>query len=263
MSLPVYVVHYEAPEWCRQTVRSLIRSDCSVEITVVNNGGDLADLGVRVVDMAENVGYTGAANWALRDSRDSPFTVITSHDLEIQNDTLQALMTAAQVHPQAGVLGANVGSCGGLLGRTGNVEWREWTSGTCLLLRRECLSDIGDFDERLHSYGDDVDLGLRANRAGWGVGRVLDATADHMGSAIGAARRERLIVANQLLLAYKHHGWPRFVVAVSLGLLRRVGYQLREALRSPTHVRDGLWVACNTGAGAALALKRLATFRQR
>lgn len=263
MSLSVYVVHFEAPGWCRETVRSLARSDHPVDITVVNNGGDLSGIDVRVVNMPDNVGYTGAANWAIADRPDEPYLMITSHDLTVEPTTVGRMVAAAKVHSDAGILGASVGSRGDvLLGQEEGIEWRDWTSGSCLLLRRRCLDDIGSFDQRLGSYGDDVDIALRANRAGWRVGRVLDARADHRGAAVGEARRERLIMTNRVLLASKHDSWSGVARMVTIGLARQMGYQLKLGLRAPSQLVHRLALMGNEATGAALGLWRLRSFRQ-
>ena len=36
-----------------------------------------------------------------------------------------------------------------------------------MLFRRECLEDVGLFDERYFAYGDEMEIGLRAARHGW------------------------------------------------------------------------------------------------
>ena len=41
--------------------------------------------------------------------------------------------------------------------------------GTLMLVRRECLDEIGLFDQRYFAYGDEHDLGARAVRQGWKV----------------------------------------------------------------------------------------------
>jgi GT2 family glycosyltransferase len=41
-----------------------------------------------------------------------------------------------------------------------------WLTGACIAAPRDVLLELGPFDERLHLYGEDMDLGLRAGRAG-------------------------------------------------------------------------------------------------
>lgn len=44
-----------------------------------------------------------------------------------------------------------------------------WVTGCCLLLRRDCLEEIGGFDEEFFLYYEDVDLCRRTRAAGWSV----------------------------------------------------------------------------------------------
>ena len=40
-----------------------------------------------------------------------------------------------------------------------------------MLARRECLADVGLFDERYFAYCEEAELAIRAKQAGWQVGR--------------------------------------------------------------------------------------------
>jgi len=111
------------------------------------------------------------------------FVVIGSHDLHVSPDTFIRLLAVAGRYPQAGVVAppliAPHPAAGGVWERrrswqvsppaTNEVVERDWASGTCLLLRRACVQDVGDFDELLGSYEEDVDYGLRGNDHGWSV----------------------------------------------------------------------------------------------
>jgi GT2 family glycosyltransferase len=44
-----------------------------------------------------------------------------------------------------------------------------WVTGCCLLVRRDCLQDLGGFDEDFFLYYEDVDLCQRARARGWSV----------------------------------------------------------------------------------------------
>jgi GT2 family glycosyltransferase len=44
-----------------------------------------------------------------------------------------------------------------------------WVTGCCLLLRRDCLKDVGGLDEDFFLYYEDVDLCRRARARGWSV----------------------------------------------------------------------------------------------
>lgn len=44
-----------------------------------------------------------------------------------------------------------------------------WVTGCCLLIRRDCLEDLGGFDEDFFVYYEDADLCRRAKEKGWSV----------------------------------------------------------------------------------------------
>lgn len=62
----------------------------------------------------------------------------------------------------------------------GERECVPWVTGSCLLIRRQCLRDIGGFDESFFLYYEDVDLCRRAIDAGWAVCYEPHVRASHM-----------------------------------------------------------------------------------
>src|SRR5690606_19695432 len=60
-------------------------------------------------------------------------------------------------------------SFGKQLTTAGDVDW---TSGCCMLFRREAFAEVGGFDERYFLYFEETKMALDMHRAGWRV--VLD-----------------------------------------------------------------------------------------
>ena len=56
-----------------------------------------------------------------------------------------------------------------------------------MLLRRSMLDQIGLLDNHIFMYGEDVDLCLRAHKAGWQVWSVADAQIVHQGFGSGSS----------------------------------------------------------------------------
>ena len=71
---------------------------------------------------------------------------------------------------------------------------------------------MGDFDEDLGSYVEDVNYGLRVNDAGWTVVVTHDATASSLGS-VSTTVVER-ITTNSVLLAAKRTGLAGALLAI-------------------------------------------------
>lgn len=262
--LPVYLVHYDAPDWVRSATASVLRSDIPVDVAVVNNGPQ-TDLelpeAVRVLGSGDNLGYAGGANVGLREWLEGPerYCVVGSHDLHVEPDTLRLLVATAERRPEYGILGPRLqGAKLGEFAMDDGVEVVEWASGTCLLLRRSCIERIGLFDEDFHSYSEDQELGLRATDAGYLVGRVPDACAHGLGSS--SPESNVLTVATNLLLRHKRGG-PRAVAdALALNAARALmslllGVIAGDAERRHGHRRRLLYTVRGTVVGLRRILK--------
>jgi GT2 family glycosyltransferase len=212
-TIPVYIVHWNAPDWLRSTTQTFVDSTAPTAITVIDNGPYERPLeldpSVRVVRAGSNLGYTGAANLAVKEwlTNDAEFCVIACHDVSLDPTALATLIDTARTHPTYGVLApepvANISS-GPVLVPSETVDERGWVSGTMLLLRRACIESIGSFDEAFGSYGEDVDLCMRARAADWKVGVVKDARARAVGSVDPGFRVQMYV--NQVRLRLKHAG---------------------------------------------------------
>lgn len=65
------------------------------------------------------------------------------------------------------------------------TETREvdWLAGASMMMRRECLEDIGLFDETFFLYFEETDLCRRAQLAGWPTWYVVESKVAHVGGA--------------------------------------------------------------------------------
>src|SRR6185436_17847860 len=89
------------------------------------------------------------------------------------------------------------------------VAWG--VSATAALYRRSALSGRV-FDERLHTYYEDVELSARLREAGWRVAVLPIVKATHRGSMSASAlgtRALRLRTRNRYLVARMHRGAGR------------------------------------------------------
>jgi N-acetylglucosaminyl-diphospho-decaprenol L-rhamnosyltransferase len=159
---------------------------------------------VRLIQNRTNRGFAAAANQGML-ATTAPFVLLLNPDAEIAAGTLGAFLKVAGDRPRAGVIGPivrdpdgtiypsarKIPSLGEALGHSflgpflpenrfsrayKMAEWDrrteravEWVSGSCMLLRRDALQEVGMFDERYFMYVEDVDLCTRMRRAGWDV----------------------------------------------------------------------------------------------
>ena len=171
--LPIYVIHWNAPDWCVETVEALLASTTvQPDVTVVDNAELMPDADVtqrsdprtpseerRLFEVAQ----THALKLFRRRSESS--CCITSHDVRVSPDALELCVRFADGHPDYGILGLNGEGLSGEL-----VHDQDWISGTFLFLRRTCISSVGDFDQTYGSYVEDIDYCRRASAAGWKLG---------------------------------------------------------------------------------------------
>jgi GT2 family glycosyltransferase len=95
-----------------------------------------------------------------------------------------------------------------------------WVTGCCLLVRRECLQDLGGLDESYFLYYEDVDLCRRARARGWCVSFEPSLTATHHfplhQRPVPAALR---LVTRHSLLTYAERHWPAWQSRVLAGVV--------------------------------------------
>jgi GT2 family glycosyltransferase len=96
-----------------------------------------------------------------------------------------------------------------------------WVTGCCLLVRRDCLRDLGGLDERFFLYYEDVDLCLRARQHGWSVWYEPNLAVIHHHPlhcrAVPAVLR---MVTRHSLLTYAAKHWPRWQFHVMTRIVR-------------------------------------------
>jgi GT2 family glycosyltransferase len=127
-------------------------------------------------------------------------------------------------------------------------------SSAGMLIRRDVLDELGGFDRRLPMFGNDVDLGWRAARAGHRTMVVPDAVLFHVEAAHRGVRRtpvtgnhrrgERSAALYTLLVNCSPLALPFLVVRLLLGtLLRALGLLL---VRAPREALDELLAMVGT-----------------
>ena len=172
-----------------------------------------------------NRGFTGGNNLVIRpvlESGDPPqYVLLLNADTIVLEHALDALVQFMDDHPEVGIAGSELLSPEGTVQaspfrfpsvlteldrglRLGIIsKWiapritatttcrADWVSGASMILRRSMLAEIGLLDEGLYTYFDDVDICLRAQRAGWQTWYVPQSKVIHLeGAATGVAVRE-------------------------------------------------------------------------
>jgi GT2 family glycosyltransferase len=243
------------------------------EVVVVDDAStdSAADLararGCRVIAMGENAGFARAVNRGWK-SAATEWVAILNSDVELDRHWLERLSsTVGEASFATGTIFdaenrdvidgtydlVSRGACAWRAGQGQAVGQGEPAGhgrlspiaiapGTACIFRRDVLDRLNGFDESFGSYLEDVDLGLRCLRRGFGGVYIPDAVAYHRGSAtLGqwSPRVVRLISRNQLLLVARHYDRTLFRSC----LWPIVAGQLLWGLVALRHGRAWAWTA--------------------
>lgn len=179
---------------------------------------------VRLIQNHENRGYTIPMNQALREAQGERFLVQLNPDTIVLPGSFDCLTAFMDAHPKVGICIPKVLNRDGTLQKqcrrstarpwdaisyfTGlnrlfphsrffnnylkgylgedEVHEVEAVSGSCMLIRRAVIDQIGYLDEGFFSYQEDSDFCFRAKKSGWQVFYVPTAQIIHFGGQGGS-----------------------------------------------------------------------------
>lgn len=178
---------------------------------------------VRLICLPGNAGYTRPMNIGLR-SGHGRYLMQLNPDTVVQPGMLDNLLEFMEAHPGVGICTPKVinrdGSLQRQCRRSAARPWdvltyfsglsrlfprsrlfgrylmtymdaetlheAEAVSGSCMLIRREVVDQIGYLDERFFAYQEDTDFCFRARQAGWKIVYVPTAAIVHFGGEGGS-----------------------------------------------------------------------------
>ncbi len=260
------VVNWNAGEHLVRCVQSLFAQADGIDLNVVvvdndSSDGSLAGLNrfsdaVQVVQTGENLGFGAGVNRGL-EACEGTYVAVLNPDVILAPQALGRMVSFLEAREAAGLVGPRlVDPVGGTERSCGRapalaheicrrfllhlvfpflklrqvcprtVEAVAWVTGACFVARRAALADIGGMDETFFMYYEDVDLGLRLGRRGWGVYYLPEAEGRHAGAASSRKALERMLITSEASYQYlveKHLGGNavlllRVLVAVEMGL---------------------------------------------
>lgn len=255
----------------------------NMEIVVVDNGSTDESLillreacpGIELLETGENLGYAEGNNVGIRHALASQpdYVCVLNNDTEVAPDFITRLVEEAETDAAIGIVGPKmhffdppdmVFAAGSLVKwDEGKVEQRgiwqrenvvgplyadgpedvDFIVGCGVLFRREVLERIGLLDDRYYLNFEDVDICVRARRAGYRVRYTPHAMLYHKVSATlgqGSPQNTYYMTRNALLFFWSNlSGWPRYR-AVSKIVARNIGHiatwylkpKYRKAMRS-------------------------------
>ncbi len=258
-TLSIIVVAYNNPELLRATLASIGQAAAVIphELFVVDSASQNilwdsvhADFPrARFLHSRRNLGFAAANNVALRLCH-GRYALLLNPDTLVSNAALASLVAWMEQHPQVAAAGPQLLQPDGtaqpysygsaptpryllrrLVAHARGVylhSWHgaqpllvDWVAGTCLIVRRRALAEVGLLDERFFLYFEDVDWGLRLRRAGWDVMFLPMISIRHIGGgSVGQAASQHY--DRSLVRWYAKYYGPRlsFMVWVALRLYR-------------------------------------------
>jgi len=184
---------------------------------------------VRLIRSADNLGFAGANNMAFRQSQGRHVLLLNSDTL-VRPDTLRRLVDFLDAHPEAGAAGCKILNPDGTfqhdcrrgfptpmaaiyklsgLSRlfSNNPRFATYNltyldpdelsevdalSGSCMMVRREVLEQVGFLDEDYFMYGEDLDWCFRMRQAGWRIYYVPTTSIIHFRGRSGHRQQMRI-----------------------------------------------------------------------
>jgi GT2 family glycosyltransferase len=242
-----------------------------------------AEAGWTLVAMPGNPGFGAGVNAGVAAARELGCRtfLFLNPDARVSRDVVTALWEHSLREPLSLVAPHLADSDGRIVfrgsrvdlgdGRTGaripGTRAAEWLTGACMVVSEELFERIGGFDERYFLYWEDVDLSVRAVRAGGTLVVRPDLVAVHdeggtqrrRGPALSPLYyryncRNRLVFAARNLDRRSLLRWMVRTPSAAWDILLRGGR--RQLLRSPSPLRAAV---SGSLAGLALALPALLT----
>jgi len=258
------------------------------KIVVVDNGstdGSAEEIAAAFPEVAiqrneQNLGFCAGNNigiqYAIKQRAD--YIYLLNNDTTVESEALTAMVRAAEANPILGIVAPVMHDYKGtrtiwFAGSKVNLRRAEavhdnsrqplrtdepytvpWITGCALMARADILRQLGGLDERYFLSWEDVDLGLRAGRAGIQLAVIPAARIYHKGGQTSGRllgdTRDYYDVRNRLLLIRTHAGWRYYAAAAYVvvkclvaplrGSSRRLSQRLAELSQVVAAVRDHL-----------------------
>ena len=257
----IAVINYNTKDWLDACLKSVLKMAplAAHETYVVDNASTDGSVefvkkeypDVHIIENAGNLGFSAAANQALRTSH-AKYVLILNTDTEIDSEAVDVLVEFGDAHEDMGVAGPLLLNTDGTVQLSGRrfpsfldammhaflgiiwpgnpfsvryqmLDWDrqsertiDWVSGAAIFIRRDAAREINFFDERFFMYVEDMDLCYRLWQKGWKVYFCPTAKVVHHIAKSSEQSSARMIVEFQRSL-YRfyaknyRHTWKRFL----------------------------------------------------
>jgi len=177
----VIMINWNSSELTLDAVESVINSEPKVnfEIIVIDNGSRddealilkrllVEDRCVtRVIFLEENLGFSGGANYAIREAR-GDYYVLVNTDVEVQEGWLDFLFEKVNSESGIAAVSSNIIE-NGVEALTSQVKYLKHIHGCSVIIPKKAWEIIGEFDEVTFfpAYAEELDWSYRARNIGF------------------------------------------------------------------------------------------------
>ena len=249
----VIIPNYNGMQYVKRCLDSLMAQTLKDwEILFIDNGSadgsrELVEKEyplVKVIALPENLGFCGAVNIGIR-AATAPYVVLLNNDTEAEPEFLQELYDGIRRKPRAFSGGAmmlqfhdreKIDDAGNFYNALGwafalgkgkpaadyNKERKIFSAcGGAAIYRKDLLEELGYFDEEHFAYLEDMDIGYRAQIAGYENWYFPKAKVYHVGSGTSGSRYNQFKIRyssrNNIYMIYKN--MPILQIVLNMPLL--------------------------------------------
>lgn len=241
------ILNWNQPELTQDCLNSLTESDyCSNTVVVVDNGStDGSPQIIRsrfpqavVIENKENIGYSKGNNVGIQYAlqRKADYVFLLNNDTVVDSKMLSRLVEVAESDPQIGMVGPTmfyIDPPDMVWGGENRIDWKkavavrggmgesvnggflelqplcevDYIDSCAILVKRGVLEKIGLMSEDYFINFDDIDLNVRARKAGYRIVYVPSARMWHKVSAamgLASPATTYYMTRNTLLFFWKH-----------------------------------------------------------
>jgi len=222
-------------EKCLKSLNNINYPPNKVEIIVVDNGSKDKSLKiiknkfpkVKIITNPVN-NYCKSNNLGIKNSK-GELIAFLNNDTKVDKNWLIELVKVIQTDKKIGVAGSKIIFHNGLINSAGQREHPlfyfkdegfkeedkgqynktkevESLCGCSILYKKECIKEIGSFDESLVLYCEDVDMAIRCKKKGWKLYYAPKSVVQHEYNGTSSLElQEKYVERNRILLLAKHY----------------------------------------------------------
>ena len=295
----VIIVNFNGERWLSECLNSLRRTDCpDFQVMMIDNGS--TDRSVEIVTQnfsevelipaGRNLGFCAANNLGIEQAlaEGCDYIALLNPDTRVEADWLRAQIEVLEDEPTYGIAGAvqlgydddqfnswTTSAFPALLTELEHPEEArrsipvDWVEGSCLVVRRKVLEEVGWFDPLYFAFYEEIDLCRRARYHGYHVALVPRSRVHHHrgGSweATAGMRRERDRRCDRSQFIFVLTDPQRGMAANIAAGLRTIGTKLRVAIseRSARRLVDLIRIVLDLGRSGRAIHRKWITDRER